>query len=335
MSRRPWYKRYGGDFVLGTMALSLEEKGAYSLCLDLIYDRGGPIPDDARWLAGMCGVSLRKWSALRERLISTGKLICEHGHLTNGRAEREMAEAAESSREHAENGAKGGRKRAENAAKQERNVREIERDRPKNNHLGQAELKPNQIPEPEKDPPVVPPRGTKSPKVTKDQLKAVWEACPLIARQRSSQADVESSLNAALRRGHQPEAVLAGLLAAYRSDTYSGDKAKGVHRLIDKDRWASFIEPGGDAADVPTPATYDGPPELRAEVARRLGEPYAVSYIDRCRWDGGTRTLHAANSFAQAKLAKDLDDLCRAWKFSVSLPSANDRQDLFGKEVAA
>jgi uncharacterized protein YdaU (DUF1376 family) len=58
-----WYKRCGADFIHGTMMLSLEEKGAYSLCLDLIYDRGGPIPDDARWLSGVCGVSLRKWGS--------------------------------------------------------------------------------------------------------------------------------------------------------------------------------------------------------------------------------------------------------------------------------
>ena len=76
---RPWYKRFGADFVHGTLGLSLEEKGAYSLCLDLIYDRGGPIPDDARWLSGVCGVSVRKWTALRERLIDTGKLVVRDG----------------------------------------------------------------------------------------------------------------------------------------------------------------------------------------------------------------------------------------------------------------
>lgn len=144
MSKRPWYKRYGGDFVLGTMALSLEEKGAYSLCLDLIYDRGGPIPDDARWLAGMCGVSLRKWSALRDRLIATGKLIASDGHLTNGRAEREIAEAAETHRNYAESGAKGGRKRAENASKVKDNLSENGAETQENSDLAQAGLKHNQ-----------------------------------------------------------------------------------------------------------------------------------------------------------------------------------------------
>jgi uncharacterized protein YdaU (DUF1376 family) len=125
-----WYKRCGADFIHGTMMLTLEEKGAYSLCLDLIYDRGGPIPDDARWLSGVCGVSIRKWNAIRQRLIDLGKLSAGHSMLSNARADLELVSAALSSRERAESGAKGGRKRAENAG----HSRE-------NNDLGEAELK--------------------------------------------------------------------------------------------------------------------------------------------------------------------------------------------------
>lgn len=114
MAERPWYKRYGADFVHGTLGLSLEEKGAYSLCLDLIYDRGGPIPDDARWLAGVCGCSIRKWRAIRERLLGCGKLHLLGGALSNARAEREIEFSSKISRKYAENGSKGGNKRAEN-----------------------------------------------------------------------------------------------------------------------------------------------------------------------------------------------------------------------------
>lgn len=136
MSERPWYKRYGGDFVMGTMALSLEEKGAYSLCLDLIYDRGGPIPDDARWLAGICGVSVRKWNAIRAALLEAGKLIDCGGFLSNRRAQKEIENAAKTARKLAENGAKGGNKSAENRANSN-----------KNSDVDEAGLKPNQKPE--------------------------------------------------------------------------------------------------------------------------------------------------------------------------------------------
>lgn len=116
MSARPWYKRYAADFVHGALGLTLEEKGAYSLCLDLIYDKGGPIPDDPRWLAGVCGVSVRKWKALRARLIDKGKLTAKGGALSNLRAEKEIEKAREAARKLAENGAKGGHKAAEKRA---------------------------------------------------------------------------------------------------------------------------------------------------------------------------------------------------------------------------
>jgi uncharacterized protein YdaU (DUF1376 family) len=126
-----WYKRCGADFIHGTMMLTLEEKGAYSLCLDLIYDRGGPIPDDARWLSGVCGVSIRKWNSIRNRLISLAKIAVVDGLLSNSRADFEILSADLSSRERAESGSKGGRKRAENEA----TAKETK-------DLAQAELKP-------------------------------------------------------------------------------------------------------------------------------------------------------------------------------------------------
>lgn len=139
MSARPWYKRYGADFVFGTMGLSLEERGAYSICLDLIYDRQGPIPDDARYLAGVCGVSVRKWNSLRDRLVIAGKLHPVDGTLSNSRAVIELENAAKTARKLAENGAKGGNKSAETRQKPN-----------DNNETVQAPLKPTRgLPEPE------------------------------------------------------------------------------------------------------------------------------------------------------------------------------------------
>lgn len=128
--KRRWYRRCGADFIHGTMSLSLEEKGAYSLCLDLIYDRGGPIPNDERWLAGICNVSTRKWRSLCQRLIDLGKLRLVDGHLSNTRAEFEIISTETHARKLSESGAKGGRARAENAASTKGN-----------NDLGEAGLK--------------------------------------------------------------------------------------------------------------------------------------------------------------------------------------------------
>lgn len=124
---RPWYRRFPDNFIAGTAGLTLEEKGAYSLVLDLIYVRGGPIPDEPRYIAGVCNCSVRKWTAIRARLIETKKIVVVDGHLTNARAEKELENAAKDARELAENGAKGGNKTAEK-----------QRAASKNKHLGAA-----------------------------------------------------------------------------------------------------------------------------------------------------------------------------------------------------
>lgn len=113
MTSRPWYRRFPDNFIAGTVGLTLEEKGAYSLVLDLMYVRGGPVPDEPRYIAGVCNCSVRKWNAIRERLVSLGKIHVVDGFLTNDRAEKEIENAAKDAREHAENGAKGGNKTAE------------------------------------------------------------------------------------------------------------------------------------------------------------------------------------------------------------------------------
>lgn len=136
MSERPWYRRYPSDFLHGTAGMSLEVKGAYSVVLDLIFDRRGPIPDDARWIAGHCGCSVRLWNRIRSELIEAGKLIAQDGKLGNERALREVANDELSARKLAENGAKGGNKSAETR----RNRAENRSEPNENNDIAEAGL---------------------------------------------------------------------------------------------------------------------------------------------------------------------------------------------------
>jgi uncharacterized protein YdaU (DUF1376 family) len=126
----PWYRRFPDNFLGGINGMTLEEKGAYSVVIDMIYQRGGPISDEPRYIAGICNCSVRKWNAIRARLLQLGKLYEIDGHLMNERAVIELEKAAKVAREHAENGAKGGDKSAEKRAEAR-----------KNNALGQAGLK--------------------------------------------------------------------------------------------------------------------------------------------------------------------------------------------------
>jgi len=89
MNALPYYPRYPRDFFEGTAGMSLEEKGAYGLVLDLIYMMGARgLPDDPQYIAGQLGTSVRKWNSLRKSLIERGKLYPDNGIISNKRADK-------------------------------------------------------------------------------------------------------------------------------------------------------------------------------------------------------------------------------------------------------
>ncbi|AKK19704.1 YdaU family protein [Candidatus Liberibacter africanus] len=108
MNNRPWYKRYPADFISGVLELTLEQKGAYSIIIDLMYDRGGSIPDNDKYIAGVCGCSIRKWRSIRIILEKSNKIFIREGNIYNTRVEKEIIKAIKASEERQENGRKGG-----------------------------------------------------------------------------------------------------------------------------------------------------------------------------------------------------------------------------------
>lgn len=115
MSRTVWHKRFHGDALNGYMGLSLEERGAYTTLLDLMYDSDWEIgiPDRERWVAGHLNVSTRRWNALRKSLLEAGKIDIVDGFISNFRYRKERENALNISRKRAENGASGGDKSGE------------------------------------------------------------------------------------------------------------------------------------------------------------------------------------------------------------------------------
>lgn len=122
MSSKPWHKRWHSDALTGYRGLSLEERGAYSTILDLLYDHGEAINQTERWWAGQMDCSTRKWRSLRDNLADKGKILTlADGTITNKRFEKELENDAKTSRKRAELGAKGGRNKAENQKKANKN----------------------------------------------------------------------------------------------------------------------------------------------------------------------------------------------------------------------
>lgn len=149
MSGNPWHKRYHSDALAGYMALTLEERGAYTTFLDMMYDAGEALVEHERLFSGYMGCSLRLYRKLRDALLAKGKLKrLADGKLTNSRFEKEVEKSSKTSRKRAENGSKGGKASAEVRGKSNNN-----NDRGQAN--ASAELKP--IPEarsqkPDKEP---------------------------------------------------------------------------------------------------------------------------------------------------------------------------------------
>lgn len=104
MNGLPYYKAYPRDFIEGTIGMAFELKGAYRLVLDLIYMQNGRLPDDARYISGQLGCTVRAWNGYREQLVKLGKLTVENGIISNFRASLELDNLAEISRKNAENG---------------------------------------------------------------------------------------------------------------------------------------------------------------------------------------------------------------------------------------
>lgn len=110
MSGNPWHKRYHSDALAGYMALTLEERGAYTTFLDMLYDAGEALVEHERLFSGYMGCSLRLYRKVRDELIKKGKLKrLPDGRLTNSRFEKEVEKSAKISRKRAENGSKGGK----------------------------------------------------------------------------------------------------------------------------------------------------------------------------------------------------------------------------------
>jgi hypothetical protein len=90
-----WYKRDPRAFLLGTAAMTLEETGAYTKILELIYIHDGALEDDDRAIARQMSIDVRSWRYHRKRLLALRKIYLLGGRLRNDRADREFSVTAD------------------------------------------------------------------------------------------------------------------------------------------------------------------------------------------------------------------------------------------------
>jgi len=90
MSAEPldWYKREQRRFLNATAGWSLENKGAYSVLIDLMMDQPRGLIDNDQWIAGQLGTSVRKWRIIKSFLISQDKIFINGGIISNKKADK-------------------------------------------------------------------------------------------------------------------------------------------------------------------------------------------------------------------------------------------------------
>ncbi|UNE54926.1 DUF1376 domain-containing protein [Bartonella machadoae] len=87
ISRVPCVRFYSNQFLKELTGLQATEKGVYTTLVLLMTEKQAPLVNNASYLAGWCGCSVRTFKKALDVLISTDHIAClENGDLWHGSA---------------------------------------------------------------------------------------------------------------------------------------------------------------------------------------------------------------------------------------------------------
>jgi uncharacterized protein YdaU (DUF1376 family) len=72
-----YHKRWHSDMLAEVINLDLRERGALFTLVDLMFVRGGAVPDDDDFMRRYLGCNARGWHTLRDRLLRLQKIYRE------------------------------------------------------------------------------------------------------------------------------------------------------------------------------------------------------------------------------------------------------------------
>lgn len=139
MSDSPFFQFYPSDWLAGTRGLTAAETGVYITLVAMMYEAEGPIPNDAKRLARLCGSTPAALKKSIHGLIEAGKITEDERGFFNRRVEIEIEKRAE-------------KRAAASASANARWKKAEQKQQPKNANASktQCERNANQKPEPEK-----------------------------------------------------------------------------------------------------------------------------------------------------------------------------------------
>lgn len=95
MSDSPFFQFYPSDWLAGTRGLTAAETGVYITLVAMMYEAEGPIANDPKRLARLCGSTPAAFRKAMEGLVATRKLIVDERGIFNERAEKEIGKRSE------------------------------------------------------------------------------------------------------------------------------------------------------------------------------------------------------------------------------------------------
>lgn len=239
---------------LAALATGDEFKAAVLLwCASWNQLPAASLPDDDRVLARLSGYSLAEWRGLREMALKNWAL-CSDGRLYHPVVAEKATEAWRHRLAQRDRAVKRWATRPPDKPPGE----------PRESH-GMASGMPRHA---LADAPAMQGTGTGTgtdkapdgalsgkpdlPMVSRADVDAIWSITPRKSRERSSRGELERALKAAGNRGHHPAEIARALqryFAGPDATKDGGERVKGVHRMVEVDRWQSWVE-ANELADV-------------------------------------------------------------------------------------
>lgn len=227
----PYMPLWVGDYLGDTVHLTCEEHGAYLKLLMTMWRADGYLPHDEVKLARIIGVGAKKWKTIWG---SIGAFFTVDGdRITQRRLLGELTRNEETSSKNRQ--LSDASRRAKRLKTQEPTLPGVTATNPIPNQ--EEKESENQSPEP--------------PAIAIADL--IWEDSPRVARGRSGKAAVVKALKAAVSRRKDPAAIRAALRTYYASHDATkndGQYAKGVHRMIEEDRWEAHYQGSADIHEI-------------------------------------------------------------------------------------
>lgn len=95
MSDSPFVHFYPSDWLAGTRGLTAAETGEYITLVAMMYEQNGPVADDRKRLARLCGTTPAAFEKIITGLLETKKLTLSEDGFSNNRVEIEIKKRSE------------------------------------------------------------------------------------------------------------------------------------------------------------------------------------------------------------------------------------------------